>query len=278
MMTITKSIPTLALLGVAACGGGTDLPAFRPVAIVTVEVHPDARPSGYSATATGFFFQERLTEISNSASPPNTCSPPQSTSVVSNSGGTRWISAGTNPTLSLIGPGEAVARTVPMLHTADLANRQFYINDSLPTVYPGTDTATVTLPGAAGGFPALTMRARVVENYEAQPVADSGDASGLVLQWTPATQTGTTMQIQLRYKTDPAFELPNEQVICSVVDDGDFRVPASALLGWRNAGDDTAPLAREAAFTRFFSRVYQQGDALGVLFTTLRKVEIKAGL
>ena len=277
-MRIQKSIPILALLGAAACSGGTDLPPFRPVAIVTVEVHPNARPSGYSATTTGFFFQERLTEITNSASPSNTCSPPQPTSVVTNNAGTRWISPGTNPTFSLIGTGEGVSRTVPLLLTTDLANRQFYVNDSLPTVYPGTDTATVTLPGAAGGFPALTMRARVVENYEAQPVADSGDASGLVLQWTPATQIGTTMQIQLRYKTDPAFEAPNEQVICSVVDDGDFRVPASVLNGWRNAGNDAEPMAREAAFTRFFSRVYEQGDALAVLFTTLRKVESKSGI
>ena len=277
-MNISKSIPILVLLGVAACRGGTDLPAFRPVAVVTVEAQPDARPSGYSATTSGFFFQERLTGIANTGSPTNSCSTPQPTASVTNSSGTRWISPGTNPTFSLIGPGDPVARTVPLLPITDLAGRQFFVNDSLPTVYPGTDTATVTIPGAAGGFPALTMRARIVENYDMQPVADSGDASGLVLQWTPATQTGTTMQIELRYKTDAAFELPNEQVICSVVDDGDFRVPASVLGGWRNAGLDDAPLAREAAFTRFFSRVYEQGDALAVLFTTLRKVESKAAL
>lgn len=274
-MHISKSIPILALLGVAACRGGTDLPAFRPVAIVTVEVQPDARPSGYSATTTGFFFQERLTGITNSESPANSCSAPQPTGTAANGSGTRWISPGTNPTFSLIGPGEAAARTVPLLPVTDLAARQYFVNDSLPTANPGADTATVTIPGAAGGFPALTMRARVVENFDAQPVPDSGDASGIVLQWTPATQPGTTMQIELRYKTDAAYTLPNEQVICSVVDDGDFRVPSAVLAGWRNAGVDDAPLAREAVFSRFFSRVYEQGDALAVLFTTMRKVERK---
>lgn len=274
-MNISKSIPILALLGVAACRSATDLPAFRPVAIVTVEVQPDARPSGYSATTTGFFFQERLTGITNSESPTNSCSAPQPTGTVTNNSGTRWISPGSNPTFSLIGPGEAAARTVPLLPVTDLTARQFFVNDSLPTVYPGTDTATVTIPGAAGGFPALTMRARVVENFDMQPVSDSGDASGIVLQWTPATQTGTTMQIELRYKTDAAYTVANEQVICSVVDDGDFRVPSSVLNGWRNAGLDDEPLPREAVFTRFFSRVYEQGDALAVLFTTMRKVETK---
>jgi hypothetical protein len=278
MMKILTSMSILALVGAAACRSGTDLPPYRPIALVTVEVNPNARPSGYSASTTGFFFQERLTEISSSATPPNSCSSPQATTVVSNNAGTRWISPGTTPTLSLIGPGEGVPRTVPLRLATDLANRQFYVNDSLPTIYPGSDTATVTIPGAAGGFPALTMRARVVENFDMQPVSDSGDASGLVLQWTPATQQGTTMQVQLRYKTDPAFDVPNEQVICSVVDDGDFRIPASVLNGWRNAGNDAEPLTREAIFTRFFSRVYEQGDALAVLFTSMEKVESKAGL
>ena len=275
-MKILKSISILALAAAGACTGATDLPPYRPVAIVTVAVRPDVRPSGYSATTSAFFFQDRSTDIENSP-PANGCSAPQATTVVSSGSGVRWISPGTNPTFSLVGSEDATPRTVPLQLAVDAANRQVYENDSLPTVYPGTDTATVVIPGAAGGFPALTMRARVVEQFDVQPVADSGDASGIVLQWTPATQTGTAMQIQLRYKTDASFNEPNQQVLCSVVDDGDFRVPSTLLDGWRNAGNDDQPLARQAIFTRFFSRVFEQGDALALMFTTIERVEIKPG-
>lgn len=276
-MTLSNAVAPVALLALVACGSTTDLPPLRPVGVVTVEAVPSDRPSGFGAYATGYFFQDRVTEVTSSQSPPNACSSPQPTAISTSGSSTRWISPGASPTLSVVGSENTTARTVPLLESFDGASRVFYANDSLPTTYPGTDTATVTLAGAAGGFPALTMRGRMVENFTAQPVADSGEATGLVVQWTPATQNGTTMQIQLRYKTDASFQFLNQQVVCSVVDDGDFVIPAVLLDGWRNAGVDVQPLARDVLLSRYVSRVYEQGDAVGIIFTTIKKLQTKPG-
>lgn len=275
-MSNSRFVWSLALVAVAACRGATDLPPYRPIAAVTVELVPGSTASGYAAVGSAYFFQDRVTGIDRSTTAPDACSGPFP--VASPAGNAvRWISPGNSPTLTLVGSDDPNPRTAPLDLRIDLSGRESYVNDVVVPAYPGTDTATIVINGTAGGFPALTMRAPVPSDVVAQPVADSGTTAGLVVQWTPAAQSGTTMQIQFRYKTESTFPAPNETIVCNVVDDGDFAVPRSLLVAWEHAGLDAQPLAREVVFQRFIDRLYEDGDAVAVLYTTIKRAQIKPG-
>lgn len=266
-------------LGVAALGGCrsvTDLPPYRPIAAVTVELVPAPTASGYAAVGTAHFYQERITGIDRSTTAPDACTGPFPV-LVPAGGAIRWISPGSNPTLTLVGSEDPNARTAPLEPRVDLSGRESYVNSAVLPAYPGTDTATVAITGAAGGFPPLTMRARLPAAFVAQPVADSGTTAGLLVQWTPSAQPGTTMQVQLRYKTAATFPAPNETIICNLLDDGDFVIPKSILVAWEQAGLDAEPLAREVVLQRFIDRLYEEGDAVAVLYTAIKLVQTRPG-
>lgn len=275
-MSYSRFVWSVALVAVAACRGATDLPPYRPIASVTVALSPSSATGGYGAIASGYFYQDRVTGIDRRTAPPNACSGPFPVTVPP-AGSVRWISPGPSPTLTLVGSQDPNPRRTSLDLRVDLAGRQSYVNDVALPAYPGTDTATIAIQGAAGGFPALTMRAPLPADFVAQPVADSATTAGLIVQWTPGTQTGSTMQIQLRYKTESTFPAPNEMIICNVIDDGDFVIPGSLVIAWEQAGHDSQPLAREVVFQRFLDRLYEQGDAVAVLYTAIKHVQAKQG-
>lgn len=275
-MSHSRFVLFLGLAALAACQGATDLPAYRPIAAVTVELVPSSTTGGYRAVGSGYFYQDRITGIDRSATAPDACSGPFPVTVPAG-GSVRWISPGSSPTLTLVGSEDPNPRTAPLDLRIDLSGRESYVNDVVLPAYPGTDTATIAIQGAAGGFPALTMRAPLPADFVAQPVADSATTAGLVVQWTPATQTGTTMQILFRYKTASTFPAPNEMIVCNLVDDGDFAIPRSILVAWEDAGLDAEPLAREVVFQRFIDRLYEEGDAVAVLYTTIKRTQTKQG-
>ena len=99
---------------------------------------------------------------------------------------------------------------------------------------PG-ENVTVTVPGAPGGFAngtisVLTARGFTLGPIEATPVANEP----LELTWTPAGDDSTKMLISLQYGINGESQ-PNQQIFCSLIDDGTAEVSAILLTQWRTA-------------------------------------------
>ena len=265
----------LAVFVIAGCKLSTDLPPLKPISLVTLRSIQDvSSPTGYVAKALAYFFSERGFSYADSHNPTNSCSGPQPL-VTSGTGPSQWLNPGQPTQLTLRANGVA-PRTVQLLQgTPDALDPNVYTNSIEPTLYPGSDSAIVTVPGAAGGFPAIDVREKTVEDFTFDPVADSGGTGGLALHWTPSTNSSSAMEIDLVYQTDASSSGLNAQVVCTVIDDGDFTVPRSFLLGWERAGEDDIPLDHQVRFIRFLTAISTAGDASILLINTLNKTEIK---
>jgi hypothetical protein len=275
-MTRKTSTVLAAALLVAGCSLSTDLPPLKPISIVTTRSVSDVQsPTLYVAKAYGYFFNERGFSYSDSRFASNTCVGPQSTTSAGSAPG-QWLDPGQPTTFTLKGP-DAQPRTVQMVKgSPDELDQNVYTNVVMPTLYPGHDSVTITVPGAAGGYPALTVSGKTVEDFTYEPVADSGTLTGgLAVRWSASTNANTAMEVALRYQTGASSSGINTQIVCTVVDDGDFSVPRQYLDGWQSAGEDNAPLPREIRYTRYLTSTATAGDAVILLINTLEKKQVK---
>lgn len=273
-MTRKTSALLLAVMVVAGCSLSTDLPPLKPISIVTVRSIPDvASPSGFVAKAFGFFFSERGFSYSDSRLATNTCAGPQAVNL-GGTGPAQWLDPGQPTQFTLRSPG-VPPRTVQLLSGLPDEDAHVYTNATTPTLYPGSDSSAITVPGAAGGFPAITVIGKTVEDFTFDPVADSGGTGGLAIHWSPSTNSNSAMEVALVYKNDPTASALNTQIVCSLLDDGDFTVPRQFLDGWQKAGEDANPLDHEVHFTRYLTVLATAGDASILLLNTLDKKEIK---
>lgn len=272
---------SLAFIAVAMAAAGcstlsTDLPPLQPISIVTLRSIPnDVSPSRFTAKAYAYFFSERGFSYSDSRFASNTCVGPQ---LIGSGGSTpaRWLDPGSPTTLTLQGAPGVAPRTQQLSKGVDQSDANVYTNAVNPTLYPGADTAVITVPGAAGGFPAITVRGRTVEDFTFEPVADSSTgAGGLLVKWSAATLPNSAMEIALVYAGSASSTKIDTQLVCTVVDDGDFSIPRQFLDGWQQAGDDSRPLQHEVHYTRYLTSAVTAGDATILLLNSLDKSQIK---
>jgi hypothetical protein len=98
---------------------------------------------------------------------------------------------------------------------------------------PG-ENVTITVPGAAGGFANGTISVLTARGFTLGPIAPSPPADeALDLTWAPAGDDSTKMLISLQYGVGQIQ--PNQQIFCSLVDDGAAEVPPILLTQWRTA-------------------------------------------
>jgi hypothetical protein len=141
----------------------------------------------------------------------------------------RYLDAGDSVAVS------TTASTKYIFPTVDGEGDESYVlrtTERLP-FHPG-DAVTVTVPGAAGGFAngtvsVITARGFTLGPIEAHPLADEG----LDITWTPAGDDSTKMLLSLQYGVGEP--LPNQQIFCSLIDDGAAEIPAFLLTQYRNA-------------------------------------------
>lgn len=267
----------LVAITLAACGGlSTDLPDLRPISLVTVRSVPDgASPSGFRGKAYAYFFSERGFSFSDSRSATNTCFGPLRIGS-SGTAPSKWLDPGQPTNFTLRGTSGVPPRTVQLMKgLTGEPDVNVFTNATNPILYPGTDSAVITIPGAAGGFPALTVTGATVEDFTVEPVADSAAIGGLPVRWSPATRPNTAMEISLAYSGSGSTTEMDTQVVCTLTDDGEFLVPRQYLDGWQAAGDDAQPLAREVRYTRYLTSATFAGDATILLITTLDKKQVK---
>lgn len=100
---------------------------------------------------------------------------------------------------------------------------------------------TITIPGAADGFPAMTINARLAENITGVgPINPSpGVSQGLLLQWNGVTVAADSVKIEFLLQYNSTGGQPNQQIICRLDDDGSYTVDPVFLTGWRLAPDQS---------------------------------------
>lgn len=275
---IRKSLVYIAVaLVVAGCGSlSTDLPPLQPVSIVTLRTIPNSvSPSGFTGKAYAYFFSERGFSYSDSRFASNTCVGPQ---LIGSTGSAPalWLDPGSPTTLTLQGQPGVAPRTQQLSQGVDQTDAHVFTNALNPTLYPGADTSVITVPGAAGGFPALTVRGRTVEDFTFEPVADSSTGvGGLLVKWSAPTLPNSAMEIALVYAGSASSTKIDTQLVCTAVDDGEFSIPRQFLDGWQQAGDDAKPLLHEVHYTRYLTSEARAGDATILLLNSLDKSQIK---
>jgi hypothetical protein len=100
---------------------------------------------------------------------------------------------------------------------------------------PG-DTLSIQVPGAPGGFPAVTANVRTAEAFTHDSVVTTPTGQPMALRWTTPPVAGSLMTFTLRYANPFSLDAqPNEQIFCAFTDDGTGAIPDDYLSSWRQA-------------------------------------------
>lgn len=98
---------------------------------------------------------------------------------------------------------------------------------------PG-DSVVVTVPGAAGGFPAAEIRARTAEPFTISAIAPSSQT--IPLTWTAATDNNSALLVSLRY-TPAGSGAVLQEIRCAFTDDGVDSIPVRQHQAWSASGN-----------------------------------------
>jgi hypothetical protein len=139
----------------------------------------------------------------------------------------RFLDAGDSVAVS------TVDLTKYLFPTVDVDLEAYVLRDSLFPFQPG-ENVTITVPGAAGGFTNGTISVLTARGFTLGPIDPSPPVDeGLDLTWSPTGDDSTKMLISLQYGVGQLE--PNQQIFCSLIDDGAAEVPPGLVTQWRNA-------------------------------------------
>ncbi len=118
--------------------------------------------------------------------------------------------------------------------------------------YSAGDTVTVTVPGAAGGFPGSQVQVRLAEPIQVGPQTPPTGAQGnYAITWQADGDENSGVLLSLRYGSFANLGVADRQLLCVLKDDGAFTVPESFLGDYLNS----VPNLRSINVTRWRSRV-----------------------
>ncbi len=109
--------------------------------------------------------------------------------------------------------------------------RLYTLGSSGTFSYSAGDTVTVTVPGAAGGFPGSQVRVRLAEPIrvgpQTPPTATSGDYA---ITWQTDGDENSGVLLSMRFGSFANEGRADRQLLCVLRDDGAFTVPASFMV------------------------------------------------
>jgi hypothetical protein len=261
----------------AACTSSTGLSAPRPFSYIDVRELPSDDAGNLAPYAAAIFIKDRVSGVVPSYALSEGCQQP--TALSTDDGSSIPLSgANLDPgtvTMTLKGALDPSVRTVN-LEAGGVTNGLLqYTNSTFPVLRAGDDSITVTAAGAAGGFPAFTIKTSSVPHFVAQPVDDSIIGQGIRVQWTGTGATSPTrMQISLQYATG-ASTTPNVEMRCIAIDDGDFTIPRIYAQEWQDAGVDSVHTAHQAVLSRFNTIGANVADGVAVIVTRIDTTIVK---
>ena len=262
---------------VAACTTTTGVGAPRPFSYIDVHELPADNATGLAPYASAVFIKDRVTGVVPSFALSEGCQTPLPIAADDGSG-VAISGANLDPgavTMSLKGAIDPSVRSVALEMRGVTNGLLLYSNATAPVLQAGDDSVTVSAAGAAGGFPAFSIKTATVPHFVAQPVDDSIVGQGIRVQWTAAAPTTTTrMQISLQY-TKGTGSTPDTEMRCIAMDDGDFTIPRQFVEEWQDAGLDSSTKPHQAVLSRFNTIGANVADGLAVIVTRIDTTIVK---
>ena len=94
--------------------------------------------------------------------------------------------------------------------------------------YKSGDSATISVPGESGGFIASTVSVRLAEPIVPEDITVPLANSPMTVRWNPGDSTSAII-LSIKYANPINSTYANEQVLCSLRDDGLEDIAATAL-------------------------------------------------
>jgi hypothetical protein len=258
----------LALLA-SACISSTDAGTPRPFSYIDIREMPSGSATGLSPFANAVFVKDRVNGVVPSYALNEGCS--LAAPINTDDGSDVPLSGANlepgNVSMTLKGTVDTTTRTVALTAGGITNGLLTYSNVQALALTGGSDSVRVDVTGAAGGFPAFSIKTASVPRFVAQPVDDSITAQGIRVQWTGLPLTSPTrMQLSLQYATAKNAD-PSMEVRCIAIDDGDFTIPRQYLTEWQGAGVDADSLPHQVVFSRFNTVGANIADGIAVIVT-----------
>lgn len=182
-----------------------------------------------------FFFRGRLGGVPNADLVFDSCNT-VSFSTGGPLGGVTYIDGGAAISLTLGGTPTPLERITDQ-------SRTFYQPAGGAVTYTPGDSVSVDVPGAVGGFPQSSVRAKTAEPFTINDVSVPAGTEAIQLQWTPATDGNSAMIVSLRFAGEGA-SAPNRQVLCPFVDDGVDSIPFRFYDDWASGSQQSVVATR----------------------------------
>lgn len=119
-----------------------------------------------------------------------------------------------------------------------------------PFTYASGDAVVANIPGASEGFPSSSITVRLAEPLIPGAVAIPAFGAPLSITWNTSTDTTAAILLSLKYNNPTTSKYPNEQIFCSLRDDGKFELPATGLTAFLAAPN----ASRSLRLTRWRTR------------------------
>ena len=245
-------LSALVPLAVAACLDPESLPEsnYGVIGLTTVVSGADTTLSPQA-----LFYRTGLLTLPTSRVSDDQCAVHQYPTPSQESPFPRFLDAGERVTVS------TASTTKYLIPTIGVGGESYVLEgaEAFP-LHPG-EPVTITVPGAPGGFSNGTITIATAQGFTLGPINPSPPAGEtLALTWTPAGDNDTKMLISLQYGVGQATA--DQQIFCSLVDDGTAGVPSIYLAQWRDATEGSRRV--EAARWRVVTKEVVGGVLLAV--------------
>lgn len=218
-----RATAVVALLGSVACTSLTEAnPTTNRYGAVSIRAVNGPNNTA-SANATAIFFEAFTAAIPNSVLQRNNqcvyAAVDTATQVV------RGVKqAGSNITLG-IGSSN-------VLLAYDATYQRYSNPQNSPFSYTSGQEVQVTIPGDPAVFPSATIGVRLAEPLAVGPVAVPAGTAPMTFTWNAVNDSTSAIILSLRYANPATSPYPNEQIYCSLEDDGTHQLPTSGLAAF----------------------------------------------
>lgn len=99
-------------------------------------------------------------------------------------------------------------------------------------LYQPGDSARLSVPGVAGGFPGGQIAVRLAEPVLLGPLTPAVAGQDFPISWATNGDARSGIIISLRYAFTATSDEPDRQLLCTVRDNGSYTVPGGLLTEW----------------------------------------------
>ncbi len=110
--------------------------------------------------------------------------------------------------------------------------------ENTPFSYGSGEQAQISIPGDAGTFPASTIAVRLAEPIIPGVITVPTGTTPMNFSWNAGGDSTSAIILSLRYANPASSTYPNEQIYCSLRDDGAHQLPTSALAAFLASPND----------------------------------------